>query len=152
EHYLGYEAVAPVLGTQHRYTDVHGFGLHRDLRLGELPIVLGGYLSDSLLKANYAHGPKRGTVRRASPRAGERGPVMIPRADGVRGELLREVEARRAAHRAWIAEMRPCSASEWLVLWPFSMRATGANLHGGRRLFRDFEPFLSNGVLEVAAA
>ena len=32
------------------------------------------------------------------------------------------------------------------------MRATGANLHGNRRLFRGFEPFMSNGVLAVAAA
>lgn len=152
DHYLGYEAVAPILGTQHRYTDVHGYGLHHSLALGDLPIVLGGYLSDSLLKANYAHRPKRRMVRQATPLPGERRGPVIARAEGLREELLREVEVRRAAHCAWIREMRPGSANEWLVLWPFSMRATGANIHGSRRLFRSFEPFVSNGVLEIAAA
>ena len=152
DHYLGYEAVAPILGTQHRYTDVHGYGLHDRLGLSELPIVLGGYLSDSLLKANYAHAPKRRMVRRATPLAGERSPPTIANAWGVREDLLREVEARRARHLARIREMRPFSAAEWLVLWPFTMRATSANLHGNRRLFRGFEPFMSNGVLEIAAA
>lgn len=152
DHYLGYEAVAPMLGTQHRYTDVHGYGLHRSLGLGELPLVMGGYLSDSLLKANYAHPPKRRFIRRATPLPGERNPPIIANAPGLREDLLREVEARRAAHRAWIHEMRPFSAAEWLVLWPFSMRATGSNIHGGRRLFRDYEPYVSNGVLEIAAA
>lgn len=152
EHYLAYEWVTPILGTQHRYTDVHGYGLHRSLGLGDLPIVFGGYLSDSLLKANYAHRPKRRLIRQATPLPGERRPPVIANAPGLREELLREVEVRRDAHRELIRGMRPFSASEWLVLWPFSMRATGSNIHGSRRLFRDYEPYVSNGILEIAAA
>lgn len=152
DHYLAYELVAPMLGTQHRYTDVHGYGLHRSLRLDELPIVFDGYLSDSLLKANYAHRPKRRLVRRASPLEGERHPPIIANAAGLREDLLREVERRRDAHRDLIRRMRPFSAAEWLVLWPFSMRATGSNIHGSRRLFRSYEPYVSNEILEIAAA
>jgi hypothetical protein len=152
EHYLAYEAVAPLLGTQHRYTDVHGYGLHRELGLPELPIVFGGYLSDALLKANFAHRPKRRLIRPATPLPGERSPPIIANAAGLREDLLREVELRRDRLRERIREMRPFSASEWLVLWPFSMRTGGANMHGGRRLFRDYQPFVSNGVLDIAVA
>ncbi len=151
DHYLAYRDVAPLLGTQHRYTDVHGYGLHRTLGLGKLPIVLGGYLSDSLLKAHYAHRPKRRSIRSAARLSGERRPPVIANAAGLREDLLRAVEARRVAHRDRLRAMRPYSADEWLMIWPFAMRSSGANIHGNRRLFRSYEPYVSNGVLEIAA-
>jgi hypothetical protein len=50
-----------------------------------------------------------------------------------------------------LCELRPESADEWTVLWPFSMRKHGANVDGNRRLFPSYEAYHSSGVLEVAA-
>ncbi|HEX5727299.1 MAG TPA: asparagine synthase-related protein [Longimicrobiaceae bacterium] len=139
-HYLdGFETAASMVGGHHLFMDVHGYGFHQRLGIRELPVVLGGLSSDSLLKGEYA-------VPRAT------GPVSVPRAPMLREELLREVEARRTAFRDRLAELRPGSADEWLVLWPLCMRKHGGNVDGNRRLFRAHEVYHSTAVLEVAAA
>ncbi|HYJ79937.1 MAG TPA: asparagine synthase-related protein [Longimicrobiaceae bacterium] len=134
-HYIdGLETAAALLGSQHLFSDVHGLGFHETLGIRDLPVVLGGLSSDSLLKAEYGV------------------PLpQVPALPGVRPELLREVAARRAAFRDRLAEIRPRTADEWAVLYPFSMRRHGGNLHGNRRLFRSHEVYHATGVLRVAA-
>ena len=140
-HYLdGFEDVASAIGAHHLFMDVHGYGFHRSLGMRELPIVLGGLSSDSLLKSEYGARP------------GSRAPVDVPREPMLREELVREARARKTAFRDWLAELRPETADEWRVLWPFSMRKHGGNLDGNRRLFRSHEVYHATGVLRVAAA
>jgi hypothetical protein len=139
-HYAdGFRDVAALVGSNHLFADVHGYGLHRSLGLGALPRVLGGLSSDSLLKATYAR-DRHGA------------PVEVPSAPSVRPELLREVAARRTAFRDRLAHLRPRTADEWDTLWPFSMRKHGGNVDGNRRLFRSHEAYHALAVLRVAAA
>jgi asparagine synthase len=143
DHYMdGFEAVAAMVGSQHMFVDVHGYGFHDRLGLRDLPVVLGGLSSDSLLKAEYA----------PPPRSGPRPPVRVLAEPLVRAELVHAVAERRTAFRDRLAEIRPQSADEWTVLYPFSMRKHGGNVHGNRRLFRSHEVYHSRGILEVAAA
>ena len=44
------------------------------------------------------------------------------------------------------------SVDEWFYLWPNSMRPSLPNLHGNRRLFCSYEPFIANKVVKIAAA
>jgi hypothetical protein len=147
---LHLETVAAMVGTQNEFVDVHGYGLHASLGLDRLPVVLGGFSSDALLKADNV--PPRAAQRvRRGGQAGFRTlrPPVLP---GVRPELLAEAMARRDAYRRSLAELRPESADEWSFIYPFSMRKYAANLHGNRRLWRSHEPFMSNPVVRIAAA
>ncbi|HJU88991.1 MAG TPA: hypothetical protein VJ672_06330 [Gemmatimonadaceae bacterium] len=134
DHYIaGFESVASVVGSAHVFVDVHGFGIHESQGLREMPVVLGGLSSDSLLKSSHA---------------ADAAPSEI---QAIRKDLRREVADRRAAFRDELARMRPKTADEWTRLWPFSMRKHGANVDGNRRLFRTHEVYHSTGVLNVGA-
>ena len=140
DHYTaGFERTASLVGSNHLFMDVHGYGLHQRLGLDGLPVVLGGLSADSLLKATYAPGKRPEQFR-------------SPRLSNLREELLREVDVRRNTFRHRLLELRPESADEWLQLWPFSMRKHGGNVDGNRRLFRVHEAYHASAVLAVAAA
>jgi hypothetical protein len=147
---LHMETVAAMVGTQNEFVDVHGYGLHASLGLDRLPVVLGGFSSDALLKADNVP-PKASKRVRGGGEAGFR-TLRPPGLPGVRPELLAEAMARRDAYRRSLAELRPESADEWSFIYPFSMRKYAANLHGNRRLWRSHEPFMSNRVVRIAAA
>ncbi|HEU0298886.1 MAG TPA: asparagine synthase-related protein, partial [Longimicrobium sp.] len=145
-----FEPVAAMIGTQHEFIDVHGYGFHASLGLDRLPVVLGGYSSDALLKGdNVRRWARRRIEAGKAPGIRSAKPPTLP---GVRDELLREAAERRTALRRWVAEIRPASADEWAFIYPFSMRKYAAVFHGNRRLFRTHEPFMSSGVVRVAAS
>ncbi|HEX6373127.1 MAG TPA: asparagine synthase-related protein [Longimicrobium sp.] len=145
-----FEEVAAMVGSQNEFIDVHGYGFHASLGMDRFPVMLGGYSSDALLKGD--------NVRRWARRRLERGqapgirPARPPVLAGVRDELLAQAGARRTAFRGWMAELRPESADEWSFIYPFSMRKYATVFHGNRRLFRSHEPFMSNGVVRLAAS
>jgi hypothetical protein len=145
-----FEEVAAMVGSQNEFIDVHGYGFHTSLGMDRFPVVLGGYSSDALLKGDNV----RRWVRRRLERGEAPGirPARPPVLAGVRGELLAEAGARRTAFREWLAKLRPDSADEWSFIYPFSMRKYATVFHGNRRLFRSHEPFMSNGVVRVAAS
>ncbi|HET7275851.1 MAG TPA: hypothetical protein VFI91_11855 [Longimicrobiaceae bacterium] len=150
-HYLAaLETTSSMVGSQHRFIDVHGAGFHKELGLDQLPVVLGGFSSDTLLKAQYATArlPKGQNAWKRGTSDG----IAIPALPGVKSDLLDEVAARREGWRERLAPYRPDSAGEWLNLWPFSMRRASGNFPGNRRLFRTHEPFMSNPVVKIAAA
>lgn len=144
-----FEDVSRMIGSQHEFIDVHGYGFHASLAMDRYPVMLGGYSSDALLKGD--------NVRRWARRRLERGeapgirPARPPVLSGVREELLAQAAARRTAFREWVAQIRPASADEWSFIYPFSMRKYAAVFHGNRRLMRSHEPFMSNSVVRIAA-
>jgi asparagine synthetase B (glutamine-hydrolysing) len=145
-----FETVAAMVGTQNEFIDVHGYGLHRSMGIDALPVVLGGYSSDALLKGdNVRRWARKKLERGQAPGIRAAKPPTLP---GVRDALLREAADRRTAFRRWMAEMRPHSADEWQFIYPFSMRKYAAVLHGNRRLFATHEPFMSNAVVSLAAS
>ena len=140
DHYLAnLEPMSALVGSQHRFLDVHGYGLAAGLGLDRLPVVLGGYAANSMLTAHHAPVSDDAAVR-------------IPPLAGVRAELLREAEARRRGHLERLRAHRPSSAAEWTRLWPMSMLRGSVNLHGNRRLFRVHEPFLGNGLVTLGSS
>ncbi|HEU0298889.1 MAG TPA: hypothetical protein VFR37_05525 [Longimicrobium sp.] len=140
DHYAdGLEAVAGMIGGHNLFMDVHGWGFHERLGIRDFPAVLGGLSSDSFLKAPYVPG-------------GSAGVRPLPPASVIRRDLLEQVVARRLAFRRWLAELRPASAAEWEVLWPFTQRVHGANFHGNRRMFASQEPYHASAVVRIAAA
>ena len=151
-HYLeGLEPVARFVGSQHQFIDVHAWQLHERLGLVDLPVVLGGFSSDVLLKGYYS--PTK--ARRSQPQKkhpGEHDPLRVQRIPGVRAELLDEAVERRERRRGALRELRPNSATEWMRIWPFGVRKPAAAFLGHRRLFRAHEPFMSNAVVKLSAA
>ncbi len=148
DHYVrGFAAVAALVGSGQLFMDVHGWGFHDALGIRDLPVVLGGLSSDSLLKAD-----KHGESTSGSHAGAERIRAELPPTPPVREELVAAVAERRAAFRHRLAELRPESAAEWERVWPFSMRKHAANVHGNRRLFAAHEAFHCNAVVGVAAA
>jgi hypothetical protein len=138
DHYLGaLETTATMVGSGNLFMDVHGYGFHETLGLRDLPLVLGGLSSDSLLKAEYAPSGPDGTP---------------PSAPELRAGLVEEVEARRSEFRRWLAQFRPETAREWDKLYPFTQRKSSSNFHGNRRLFASHEPFHSVALVKLAAA
>lgn len=144
------EPVAAMIGSQHEFIDVHGYDLHRTLGIDRLPLVLGGYSSDALLKGdNVRRWARRRIDAGEAPGIRDARPPALP---GVREDLLREAAERRTAFRRWLAEIRPASADEWQYIYPFSMRKYAAVFHGDRRLFATHQPFMCNAVVRLAAS
>jgi hypothetical protein len=144
-----FETVAAMVGSQNEFIDVHGYGLAASMGIARLPLVLGGFSSDALLKADNVTGASRRKVLRGeSPGIRPAEPPPLP---GIRPELLRAAADRRDAFRRRLAEIRPESAEEWSFIYPFTMRKYAAGFHGNRRLFRSHEPFQSNPVVRLAA-
>jgi hypothetical protein len=148
DHYArGFAEVAALVGSGQLFMDVHGWGFHESLGIRDLPVVLGGLSSDSLLKADkLGESPSGSRATPAQIRA------ELPPTAPVRAELADAVAERRAAFRHRLAELRPESAAEWERVWPFSMRKHAANVHGNRRLFAAHEAFHCSAVVKVAAA
>lgn len=144
------DAVAALVGTQNQFIDVHGYALHASMGIDQLPVVLGGFSSDALLKADNV--PPRAAKRvSGGGQAGFR-TLLPPALPGVRAELLDEARVRRDAYRRSLTELRPSSADEWSFIYPFSMRKYASNVHGSRRLWRMHEPYMSNPVVQLAAS
>src|SRR5699024_6234943 len=63
----------------------------------------------------------------------------------------KEVTNRRKTHLKQVQSFRTKSAEEWFELWPSSMNMNIPNIHANRRLFRSYEPFMSNEVVKTSA-
>ena len=145
-----FEAVARLVGSQNLFLDAHGYALHESLGLAKLPVVLGGFSSDALLKADNVSNRAKASLRRGMAPAPRRWKTAV--LPGLAEELLHAATDRRERYRLRLAELRPESADEWCRIYPFSMRKYAGNLHGNRRLFRTHEPFMSNRVVALAAS
>jgi asparagine synthetase B (glutamine-hydrolysing) len=145
-----FEEVSALVGANNMFVDAHTFALHDSLGLQRLPVVLGGFSSDALLKGDNVSLRAQRALRRGK-RAPSRTwrPAELP---GVPSELLAAAAERRNAFQARLAEIRPESADEWARIYPFTMRKYAANVHGNRRLFRTHEPYMCTRMVELAAA
>src|SRR5699024_5063317 len=66
-------------------------------------------------------------------------------------KIIDELKERRNNHYYYIKTYRKESAEEWFELWPSSMNRNIPNIHANRRLFKSYEPFLSNEIVKVSA-
>jgi len=155
-HYLQIMPEASTLvGLGHQYSHAHSLRFDKKFNLEQYEAVFGGYLSDSLLKGAYV--PKlKGSERFPflPDMTVNRSPVNnIPDqlSQHINSDLKQAIAKRREKHYNSIKKIRPFSANEWFVLYPASMRTAIPNFYSTRRLFKSYEPFLSNEVVKIAA-
>lgn len=147
-------ACSDLVGAGSQYTHVHTYGFHQSAGLAHYPAVFGGLSSDSFLKGARIRKmrvcgkfPFLPDIRRRDCL-----PYAVGSSRGLNHETVEALNERRQRHFETVASIRPRSASEWFNLWPISMNRSIANLHGNRRLFRSYEPFLAHPVVMLAAA
>ena len=156
-HYFEILSEASALvGAGHQYIHAHSLGFHKKFNFSEYPVVFGGYLSDSLLKGQYV--PKiRGSSRFPFIPQWEvnRNSTNIKLEKSkkyIENIVVEEIKKRKKVHFSFVDSIRPNTKNEWIVLYPANMRTAIPNFFSTRRLFRSYEPFLSNESVKIAAS
>lgn len=143
-----------LIGAGHQYFHAHTLKFDKKYNLANYKVVFGGYIADSLLKAQHAKKPrwlKRFSFLPQFAESGESRTTMISNML-FSSSILNEVTARRREHYVSVKEIRPKSAHEWFELWPATMRAGISNLYTNRRLFASHEVFMSKESVKIAAS
>lgn len=154
-HYLDIMPEASrLVGSGHQYIHAHSLVFNRKHHLDRYTAVFGGYLADSLLKAQYA---LKSTMIKGYgflPQRLTEGEMRSQRVSHpmFADELLDVITSRRMNHLKEIIKIRPVSAHEWFVLWPMTMRTTMPYFHSTRRLFSSYEPFMSSESVRCSAS
>lgn len=154
-HYLDIlPEASDLVGSGHQYIHAHTLGFDKKHDFSSYRAVFGGYISDSLLKAQYAY--KHKWLRRFSflPQiavSGENRTLSIS-SELFSPSLLVEVTRRRTEHFERVGALRPESAQEWFELWPATMRVAIPNLYSNRRLFASHEVFMAKESVKAAAS
>src|SRR5699024_9257134 len=152
-HYLNIlPSCSDLVGSGSEYRHAHTYGFHKELK--SYDAVFGGLLADALLKGSHI----------AKKRISKRLPFLPDKKDinfsinkSLTGNifparLLKELASRRERHLEYISEFREKSVDEWFELWPSSMNRNIPNIHANRRLFKSYEPFLSNQIVKISAS
>ena len=153
-HYLDIlPAAADLIGDGAEYFHAHSLVLAKRAKLRDYPAVIGGFCSDSLLKAACI---EQKVYTKKLPFLPQIKKDKSLRGDPVNStifkeELLDELKRRRHKRLESIKKYRSDSAEEWFELWPSSMNDASPNVHVNRRLFRSYEPFMANGVVKIVS-
>lgn len=154
-HYLDIlEEASDLIGSGQQYFHAHTLGFHKSCGFSRYPAVFGGYIADSLIKANYTRKIRGQHLTPYIPNyfiSGETRTEPI-RHSTFQPNVLEEIDYRRSAHMEKIKSFRQRTAHEWFVLWPVTMRVAIPNLHSNRRLFRTYEPFMCKEVVKISAS
>lgn len=152
-----YFAIMPqatrLTGSQFQYHHSHPFNVQPANVLLNFKAVFGGFSADVMLKGQYA--PKNRHVERLRflPDI-ETAPAtqnIQVRSSLFSATLLEEVARRRNMHLSRVKALRDSDHLEWYSIWPATMRKALPNLLANRRLFRSYEPFVSNTAVLAAA-
>lgn len=153
-HYLDIlPEASDLVGSGHQYVHAHTLNFDKKHGLLNYRAVFGGYISDSLLKAQYAY--KHKWLKRFSflPQIAVRGEnrTLPVSSDLFSPSVLAVVTRRRGEHFKRVRVLRPESAQEWFELWPATMRVAIPNLYSNRRLFASHEIFMAKESVKTAA-
>lgn len=154
-HYLDIlPEAADLIGTGHQYTHAHSLGFHKICKLDKYSAVFGGYLSDSLLKSMHARKVCGFVYFPFIPEFVVSGETRSKPLNNTlfKSEVLEEINQRRYQHLQKVQTFRKQTAHEWFVLWPATMRLAMPNLYSNCRLFRSYEPFMSNQAVKISAS
>ncbi|UZJ42228.1 asparagine synthase-related protein [Prosthecochloris sp. SCSIO W1101] len=154
-HYLDYlPHCSELVGSGCQYFHAHTYSFHKSAELLKYSVLLGGFLSDALLKGSHIKKIKVGGMIPFVPQIPiknyshqEKDNSLILNKD-----ILVELNVRRNDHFLWVHAIRPKSAEEWFELWPSSMNKNIPNIYANRRLFRMYEPFIHNKVIKLASS
>lgn len=145
-------ASSRLVGSGAQYFHAHTYKFHKSCKLNEYSAVFGGLFADALLKGARVK-KRRGAsrfefipdIKRKNYSAGNLKNNLFTEA------ILKELTNRRQSHLNYVRKFRVSSADEWFELWPSSMNMNIANIHVNRRLFRSYEPFMSNAIVKLSA-
>ncbi|MBK9019744.1 MAG: hypothetical protein IPL72_06980 [Sulfuritalea sp.] len=162
-HFYGklLERTTSLIGSEVRGV-AHGYAIVDVGLADKFDVIVGGYLSDTLLKDHFMPLTQLNRLRKKSVR--ERVLALVrpqtPQiASGTRWaasedllcpSIRDQVLARRRDRRARIAEIRPESADEWQGFWPVSRQHDVGSAWANNRLFASDELFYFRKVVEVA--
>lgn len=108
--------------------------------------ILGGHLSDVLLKGHYIPKINRyGIFAEITVRS---------KNDSIYREwpFYQDVMRRRTAHLENLVRCRPQSADEWTRIWPASHLLTLGHLAANRRSHAVYEPFVDSAIVKLSAS
>ncbi|MFC7062968.1 asparagine synthase-related protein [Halobacillus seohaensis] len=155
KHYLNIlPETEKLVGSGSQFHHVHTFGFHKNCKLTEYPAVFGGLFADALLKGSRikkVKGPRRFPFL-PQIKNKKYSNAQSKKNDVFNNEVLAEITARRRTHLDRVKKFRNQSAEEWFELWPSTMNMNIPNLHGNRRLFRTYEPFMAKEVVKISAS
>ncbi|MFC3024828.1 hypothetical protein ACFODT_13480 [Vibrio zhugei] len=154
-HYLDIiDEASKLVGSGEQYSHAHSLGFDRIYKLSKHTAVFGGYLADSILKAPYSMKIKGMSRFPFIPEIFIKNENRTDKIEKhyVSSSVLEKVNNRRLYRFEKIKELRNESAHEWFVLFPSTMRVAIGNYHSTRRLFRSYEPFMSNAVIKIGAS
>lgn len=140
-------------GSQFQYHHSHPFRVQPDQALQDFRAVFGGFSADALLKGQYVFKNKLVERLRFLPELESSAAVSQINVQGglFRSDLVAEVQRRRNLHLARVNRIRNSDHLEWYSIWPATMRKALPNVIANRRLFRSYEPFVSNTAVIAAA-
>src|SRR5699024_5509892 len=152
-HYLYIlEKCSDLVGSGAEYHHAHTYGFHKEL--SKYDAVFGGLFSDALLKGARIKKTKL-TKKFIFLLDVKNESLLINEAINEKFdfpiEIRKELEQRRLNHLKYIKKYRKESAEEWFELWPSSMNRNIPNIYANRRLFKSYEPFLSNEIVKKSA-
>jgi len=154
-HYLKIlPEASDMIGSGRQFTHAHTLGFHKECKLTEYDAVFGGFLANSLLKADEA---RKTDKRKRYPFLPDKLVEGEEHSRPVENKLftspvLREIDKRRHSFIKMLREYRKDSLHEWFQFWPRSMGYACPNVDVNRRLFRSYEPFLCNKVIKISAS
>lgn len=155
-HYIDIlENASNLVGSGAEYIHGHSFNIYKKADLDEYPAVFGGFFSDTFLKGLNIKKKKYTGLLPFLPeiRNSNFNEINKNRSSDIFSErIIIEIIQRRKAHYSRIKEIRSTSINEWFNLWPITMATETPNIHFNRRLFRSYEPFLSNKVVKISAS
>lgn len=140
----------------------HGFAIVDAGLANSYDVIVGGYLSDTLLKDHFMPRAQREQLRHKSIRERLQHlvfPSTVTNAVDWRWasslnllnpQIKEEVEQRRRERLAEIVKIRPETAAEWQGFWPISRQHDVGSAWGNSRLFCTDELFYFREVIEVA--
>lgn len=144
---------AVLVGSGSQYFHVHTYRFQKSCQLDEYSAVFGGLFSDALLKGSRIK-KIRGTGRfpfLPQIKLKDYSTTNTIKSSVFNRDVLSELTKRRQQHLEYVKRFRAESAEEWFELWPSSMNSRIPNLHGNRRLFRSYEPFMAKEVIKISA-
>lgn len=145
----------------------HGLCIADAKLAGQYDVVIGGQLSDTLLKAHYMPLPKRAKYEKKTMKSRLRtlvkGPMPepVPSQNHTTGrealeasltdDIRQAVRDRRSKRFEEVQRVRPTTADEWHRFWPCSRQDDSAHTLGNARMMCSDTLFAHQAIVEVSA-
>jgi len=143
-----------IVGSNSQYTHAHSLKFHKTCGLNNYDAVFGGFLSDALLKGLSIKKKKSPYKFPLVPEIKDNEASLLEINSDMtifHNDTLEKLFERKKNHYEYVKNVRPNSAMEWVYLWPITMSKYLPNFHINRRLFKSYEPFMSNGIVKISA-